>query len=126
MMQVLVVDDSALVRRQVAATLIGQGFAVVEAFDGQDAREKLEKFPDLKLVVCDVTMPRMSGLEFLHAIRYEGKHLDLPVIMLTTEGRPEMIAQAKQLGAKGWLIKPLKPELLLATVAKISGAMKAA
>lgn len=125
MMQVLVVDDSALVRRQVAATLIGEGFAVVEAFDGQDAREKLVAFPDLKVVVCDVTMPRMSGLEFLHAIRYDGKHLDLPVIMLTTEGRPEMIAQAKQLGAKGWLIKPLKPELLLATVAKFADAKAA-
>jgi len=124
-MKVLVVDDSALVRRQVAATLIAQGFAVVEAFDGQDAREKLVAFPDLELVVCDVTMPRMNGLEFLHAIRYEGKHMDLPVIMLTTEGRPEMIQQAKQLGAKGWLVKPLKPELLLATVAKISAAKAA-
>ena len=119
MMQVLVVDDSALVRRQVAATLIGQGFAVVEAFDGQDAREKLEKFPDLKLVVCDVTMPRMNGLELLAAIQQDGSYRG-PIVMLTTEGRPDLITQAKALGAKGWLVKPLKPELLLATIAKLA------
>lgn len=119
MKKVLVVDDSALIRRQVGNVLKGAGYEVVEAIDGQDAREKLAAMPDASMMVCDVTMPRMNGLELLAALQQEGGFKG-PIVMLTTEGRPELIAQAKTLGAKGWLVKPLKPELLLATVAKLA------
>jgi two-component system chemotaxis response regulator CheY len=120
MRKVLVVDDSALVRRQVSNTLKGAGYETVEAVDGLDAREKLAATPDVVMVVCDVTMPRMNGIELLTCLqqdRFAGS-----VVMLTTEGRPEVVSQARALGAKGWLIKPLKPDFLLATVAKLLAA----
>lgn len=118
MKKVLVVDDSALVRRQVGNVLKGAGYEVVDAVDGQDAREKIAAAGDFSMIVCDVTMPRMSGLELLAALQQDG--FKGAIVMLTTEGRPEIVTQARSLGAKGWLVKPLKPDLLLATVAKLA------
>ena len=118
--KILIVDDSAMVRRQVTSALVGAGFLVVEAVDGEDAREKLAATPDTGLIVCDVTMPRMNGIEFLEAIRQESRFDGVPVVMLTTEGRPDMIQRAKTLGAKGWLVKPFKPDLLISAVQRLA------
>lgn len=119
---VLVIDDSQMVRQQVNKVLSGAGFSVVEAHDGMDALEKLSANPKVGLVVCDVNMPRMGGLEFLEQIKKEGGGLRLPVVMLTTEGQPELIQRAKALGAKGWIVKPFKPELLIAAAKKLTGS----
>jgi two-component system chemotaxis response regulator CheY len=113
---VMVVDDSAPVRQQVGLALREAGFDVVEAVDGQDGVEKLSAQPSICVVVCDVNMPRMNGIEFLASAR--GK---CPVLMLTTEGHADLIAQAKSLGAKGWIIKPFKAPLLVAAVQKLAG-----
>ncbi len=115
---VLVVDDSMMVRKQVGAALKGQGYDVVEAVDGADALEKIAGNPDLRLIVCDVNMPRMNGLEFLEQL--SAKNSAVPVVMLTTEGQPELIQRAKSLGAKGWLVKPFKPDYLTATAKKLA------
>jgi len=117
-MNVLVIDDSGLVRRQVANVLKGLGYAVVEAVDGIDALAKLEGTPDTRLIVCDVNMPNMNGIEFLEKL--STKNTGVPVVMLTTEGQPEMIQRAKSLGAKGWIVKPFKPEFLIATAKKLA------
>jgi two-component system chemotaxis response regulator CheY len=114
----MVVDDSSLVRKQVTAALQGPGYLVTEAVDGIDALEKLVGLEDMKLIVCDVNMPRMNGLEFLE--RLSGQGSSVPVVMLTTEGQPELIQRAKSLGAKGWIVKPFKPQFLLATAAKLA------
>lgn len=113
---ILVVDDSLLVRKQVGNALRGLGYSVVDAVDGLDALERLETCPTIQMIICDVNMPRMNGIEFLERIHSKGN--SLPVVMLTTEGEPELIQRAKALGAKGWLIKPFKPEFLEATVKK--------
>lgn len=113
---VLVVDDSLLVRRQVGNALKTLGYAVVEAVDGLDALDKLEAAAETHLIVCDVNMPRMNGIEFLE--RLSARALPPPVVMLTTEGEPELIQRARALGAKGWLIKPFKAEFLEATAKK--------
>ena len=115
---VLVIDDSGLVRRQVSLVLKGLGYGVIEAVDGVDALAKLEGNTDTRLIVCDVNMPNMNGLEFLE--RLGAKNAGVPVIMLTTEGQPEMIQRAKSLGAKGWIVKPFKPEFLIATAKKLA------
>ena len=115
---VMVIDDSLMVRRQVATALKGLGYAVVEAVDGLDALEKLAAAPEIGLIVCDVNMPRMNGIEFLERMRTQGS--PVPVVMLTTEGQPELIQRAKSLGAKGWLVKPFKPEFLVATARKLA------
>jgi two-component system chemotaxis response regulator CheY len=116
---VLVVDDSLMVRRQVATALTAAGFHIVEAVDGADALTKIDAHPDAALVVCDVNMPRMNGLELLEATRL--RRPALPFMMLTTEGQPELIASARALGAKGWMVKPFKPDLLVAAARKLSG-----
>jgi len=116
--KILVVDDSAMVRRQVGGALKTIGYAVVEAQDGVDALEKLAASPDVRMIVCDVSMPRMNGLEFLEQLCARGSAV--PVLMLTTEGQPELIQRARSLGAKGWLVKPFKPEFLEATAKKLA------
>ena len=118
--KVLIIDDSMMVRKQVGQALIGAGFSVIEATDGVDALQKLTTSPDTRLVVCDVNMPRMSGIEFLEAIRKVESTANLPVVMLTTEGQPELVQRAKALGAKGWIVKPFKPDLLVAAAKKLT------
>jgi two-component system chemotaxis response regulator CheY len=115
---VLVVDDSLMIRKQVGATLRGLGYCVIEAVDGVDALEKLTANADACLIVCDVNMPRMNGLELLEALAARGSAV--PVVMLTTEGQPELMQRAKALGAKGWIVKPFKPEFLTATAKKLA------
>jgi two-component system chemotaxis response regulator CheY len=114
--KILVVDDSMMVRRQVGGTLRNLGYLVVEAVDGLDALEKLDANRDAQFIVCDVNMPRMNGIEFLERLSASGSKV--PVVMLTTEGEPDLIQRAKALGAKGWLLKPFKAEFLEATVKK--------
>jgi two-component system chemotaxis response regulator CheY len=116
--RILVIDDSLLVRRQAMTALKVPGYLVSEAVDGIDGLEKLAGLPDTKLIVCDVNMPRMSGIELLERLHQQGSVV--PIVMMTTEGQPELIERAKSLGAKGWIIKPFKPEVLLAAAAKLA------
>ncbi len=116
--KILVIDDSAMVRGQVGRSLTAAGFSVIEAADGVGALEALAANPDVKLVICDVNMPRMNGIEFLEEKNRLGN--PVAVVMLTTEGQPELIQKAKLLGSKGWVVKPFKPELLVATAKKLT------
>jgi two-component system chemotaxis response regulator CheY len=120
--KVMVIDDSRTVRQQVGLVLSEAGYEVLEAYDGLDGAEKIAATPELALVICDVNMPRMNGIEMLSLVKQNPSNASLSILMLTTEGQPALIAQAKQAGAKGWLIKPFKPDLLLATVRKIAGS----
>ena len=117
--KVLVVDDSKFVRSQVGRALPAAAFVIVEAGDGMEALEKLAQHADVCLVVCDVNMPRMDGLQFLEALRKQPAWKTLPVVMCTTEAHPDMVTTAATFGAKGWIVKPFKPETLLATVHKL-------
>jgi two-component system chemotaxis response regulator CheY len=125
MAKVLVVDDSTTVREQVAQTLAQAGYEVLEAFDGVDAGEKLARHGDVALVLCDLHMPRQTGLELLEELRLEARRPPLTVVMLTSEGQPELVAKAKSLGAKGWMLKPVAGGVLVATVEKLMGAAPA-
>jgi two-component system, chemotaxis family, chemotaxis protein CheY len=118
--QVMIVDDSAIVRQQVGKALTQAGFQVIQATDGADALEKLERTPGVGLVVCDVNMPRMNGIEFLQNLS-KGP-IRVPVVMLTTEGQPSLIETAKSFGARAWIVKPFKAELLVAAVQKLLAA----
>jgi two-component system chemotaxis response regulator CheY len=121
--KVLIIDDSMMVRAQVGRALTGAGFSIIEASDGLDGLQKLGASPDTKLVVCDVNMPRMNGIEFLENIRKEPATANVPVVMLTTEGQPELVQRAKALGAKGWIVKPFKPDLLVAAAKKLTASV---
>lgn len=118
--RVLIVDDSSSVRRQVCGVLLQAGYDMVEAADGVEGAETIRAQLDLDLVICDVNMPRMNGLDMLDTLHDELAKRQLPVMMLTTEGQPEAMARAKKAGAKGWIVKPFKEPLLLSAVGKLT------
>ena len=120
--KVMVVDDSRTVRQQLGVLLTEAGYEVIEASDGVDGAEKIGQTTDLAMVICDVNMPRMDGIQMLSMLRADPKNANLSVLMLTTEGQPELIAKAKAAGARGWIVKPFKPDMLLGAVRKLVGA----
>ena len=122
MKRVLVVDDSPTVRELVRSTLEGGGFQTVEACDGGEGLALLDNDRDIALVISDVNMPVMGGLDFLDRFVSTGRSQHVPFVLLTSEALPSMIERAKKAGAKGWIVKPFKPVLLLAAVRKLLGA----
>jgi two-component system chemotaxis response regulator CheY len=120
--KILVIDDSTTVRQQVGIALTQAGFEVVEAVDGRDGETKITSNRDLALVICDVNMPHVNGIDLLERVKKDGKNPQLPIVMLTTEGQASLIERAKKLGAKGWIVKPFKADLLVAAVRKLAGA----
>lgn len=117
---ILIVDDSATVRQQVRTALTSAGYTAVEAVDGQDGLNKIRTNQQIAMVICDVNMPRMNGIEMLRSVAREKVRPGLPIVMLTTEGSPALIRDAKAAGAKGWIVKPFKPRMLLAAVQKLA------
>jgi len=116
--RIIVIDDSETVREQVSIVLTGAGYEIVEAGDGVDGAEVIRANSGASLAICDVNMPRLGGVEMLEKLAGAG-NLTLPVLMLTTEGRPDLIERARAAGAKGWMVKPFKPTMLLAAVQKL-------
>jgi two-component system chemotaxis response regulator CheY len=114
---ILVIDDSMLARQEISRAVSSAGFSVIEATDGIDGLLKLTATPTVRLIVCDVNMPRMNGMEFLERVNETG--LRVPLLMLTTQSQPEFIHRAKALGAKGWIVKPFRCEVLAAAVKKL-------
>ena len=117
MKKILVIDDSETIRQQVKQALAATGYEIIEAVDGIDGLEKLRAVTDLDIALCDVNMPRMNGLDMIAEVQRSGPKI--PILMLTTEGQPSLIKRARESGAKGWIVKPFKPELLVAAVTKL-------
>jgi len=115
---VMVVDDSSSVRLVVGMALKGAGYEVVEACDGADALRKLDG-RKIHLVISDVNMPNMDGLTLLKHIKSLPAYKFTPVIILTTETDAAKKQTGQLGGAKAWVVKPFKPEQLLAAVAKL-------
>ena len=124
MKKILVIDDSETIRQQVKQALAATGYEIIEAVDGVDGLEKLRAVTDLDIALCDVNMPRMNGLDMIAEVQRSGPKI--PILMLTTEGQPSLIRRARESGAKGWIVKPFKPELLVAAVTKLIEAPAAA
>lgn len=122
MKKILVIDDSATVRQQVRSALVCGEFSIIEAVDGEDGLARLDQHEDIAMVLCDVNMPRMNGLEMLESLAAGSGRVRLPILMLTTEAAPSLVDRAKKAGAKGWIVKPFKPELLLGAVRKLTAA----
>jgi two-component system chemotaxis response regulator CheY len=118
--RVLIVDDSATVRLQVRQALGPAGFDVVEASDGQEGIEMIQRDTEIAAVICDVNMPRKTGLELIEEVKANGQAAQLPIIVMTTEGQPALVQRAKAAGATGWLVKPFKPHVLVAAMAKLT------
>jgi two-component system chemotaxis response regulator CheY len=119
--KILIVDDSRTIRQQVTLTLGQAGYQILEAEDGVQGLDMIGAQSDIALVICDINMPNMNGIEMLTAVKADVRNAALPVLMLTTEARADLIQQAKRIGAKGWVVKPFKPDQLAAAVRKIVG-----
>jgi two-component system, chemotaxis family, chemotaxis protein CheY len=118
--KVLVVDDSQSIRNEVSDALGPAGFNVLQAADATEAFAHLGKHQDIAMVVLDVNMPGMSGIDMLERIHRDQPERDLPVLMLTTEAERSLVDRAKKAGAKGWLLKPVKPQLLVSTILRLA------
>jgi two-component system chemotaxis response regulator CheY len=118
--QIMIVDDFAGIRHMVSSTLKGAGYEVVEAKDGKDALSKLESTP-VQMVITDLNMPNLDGICLAQGIRANPVYKFIPIIMLTTEARDSKIKEGKSAGVTAWLMKPFKPEQILAVVKKVLG-----
>ncbi|WP_196139309.1 response regulator [Aliikangiella sp. G2MR2-5] len=121
MAQILVVDDSATVRNEVAGFLSSNGFTVETANDGKEGLDKTRSDSGLKLIISDVNMPNMDGLTMAEKIRSELGNQTVNIIMLTTESDPRMKERGKAAGVKGWIVKPFNGAAIVGAVKKLVG-----
>jgi two-component system chemotaxis response regulator CheY len=117
---IMVVDDSTSIRQMVTFTIKNSGYDVVEAVDGQDALAKMSEQP-VNMVVTDLNMPNLDGIGLIKNIRLDPAHKYIPVVMLTTESQEEKKQEGRQAGATGWIVKPFKPDQLIAVIRKVLG-----
>jgi two-component system chemotaxis response regulator CheY len=115
---ILTVDDASTIRKMVSFTLRGAGHEVLESPNGQDALMLLETH-SVDLVITDIHMPAMDGIELTRRLRASPTMGRTPILLLTTESDPAKKAEGRAAGATGWIVKPFSQEQLLAVVARI-------
>ncbi len=117
---VLSVDDSKSIRDMIDFTLAPLGYRVIGAENGA---EGLQKFRSevVNLVITDLNMPVMNGIDFIREVRRSPRGMGVPIIMLTTETKPEMKEAGKAAGATGWINKPFDSAMLVAVARKLAG-----
>jgi two-component system chemotaxis response regulator CheY len=118
MVRILAVDDSPTMRRMVSATLSAAGYSVQQAADGCEALE-LARREAFDLVVTDINMPNMDGIQLIEQLRALEGYKSVPLLVLTTEANAQRKTQGRRAGATGWLVKPFNPQLLVSVVAKV-------
>lgn len=112
-MKILVVDDSSTMRRIIKNTLNRLGYKeLFEAENGAQAWEVLSQTPNISVLVTDWNMPEMNGLELVKKVRAEQKYVDLPIIMVTTEGGKTEVITALKAGVNNYIVKPFTPDVL--------------
>ncbi|HZV19667.1 MAG TPA: response regulator [Sphingobium sp.] len=118
--RILAVDDSRSMRAMLRVTLADSGFDVAEAEDGQAALDWLED-NEVDLIITDINMPRLDGFGFIERLRGQGRrHVNRPILVLTTECSVEKRAQARAVGATGWIAKPFDAAQLVAAVQRLA------
>ena len=121
---ILIVDDSRSVRHSVSVVLKRAGFEMAEAGDGLEGLAMVDSNRNIDMVICDINMPNMNGLEMVEKIKAKPENKSLPILMLTTEGQASLVKRAKQAGAVGWIVKPFNPRQLVQTVNHLTGASR--
>jgi two-component system chemotaxis response regulator CheY len=116
--RILTIDDSKTIRDMLRMTLVDAGFEVLQAVDGQDGVEVMDR-ETVDLVITDINMPRMNGYEVVRHLRSNPAHKSLPILVLTTESDTDKKNLAREAGATGWMVKPFDPDKLIATVRKV-------
>lgn len=118
--KILAVDDSVSIRTSISFVLKQEGYDITEAVDGVDglAKAKADKY---NLIITDINMPNMDGIEMIKQLRQTDGYKFTPIIALTTESQESKMQEGKAAGATGWIVKPFTSEKLIAIVKKIIG-----
>ena len=120
MIKVLTVDDSRTMRDMLRVALVGGGFNVVEAIDGEDGLKVLEQ-NGADVIITDINMPKLDGFGFIEQVRVNDAYRATPILVLTTESAPELKARARAAGATGWIVKPFEAPKLVKALQMIAG-----
>jgi len=116
---VLTVDDSRTMRELLMSALTDAGFDIVQAVDGLDGLKVLEtSVPDV--IITDITMPRMDGIDFIKEVRADARRRSIPILVLTTETELSLKDRAQEAGATGWIAKPFHPEKLSEAIRRVA------
>lgn len=115
---ILIVDDSDSLREVVGIALKNAGYEVIEGADGQEGLKQLDG-KKVHLIISDVNMPNMNGIEMVKKIKEMPDYKFTPIIMLTTESGDDMKEEGRSAGVKAWMVKPFKPEQMLDAVSKL-------
>ena len=118
MKQILIIDDSLSIRELVKETLESENFSVNTAENGEQGL-KLANENSYDLIISDINMPIMNGIEFTIQVRKLAQYQFTPILILTTEHDVKKKMQGKQAGATGWLVKPIVAEQLINTVFRV-------
>ena len=116
---VLIVDDSVSMRQMVAFTLQGAGFDVIEAGDGKEAVSKLNGGAKPNLVITDLNMPKLTGIQLTEKVREKYSAEELPILLITTQTDKDETAEAYKAGISDVIYKPFTKEHLKATIDKL-------
>jgi len=117
---IMTVDDSASIRLMVNFTLKELGYDIVMAANGEDALTKLND-KKIDLLITDFNMPELNGVGLVRKVREIPEYKFLPIVMLTTESQLEKKFEGRKAGVTGWIVKPFKPEQLIAVVKRMLG-----
>ena len=117
--KIMVVDDSATIRMSLKNTLTNAGLEVVQASDGEEALKMLQDGTKPDLIITDINMPKMGGLELIKNVRKLPGLRFVPILALTTESAQEKRDEARKNGATGWIVKPVKGTELLGIIKKV-------
>jgi len=118
--KLLVVDDSQLIHNMYRLVMNRyQGCRIADAMNGLEALDILSKENDFDLILLDINMPVMNGIQFMEKIFNGNLYRHIPVIVISTEGREEDTLRALKLGASGYVVKPFKPHLLHELIEKV-------
>jgi two-component system chemotaxis response regulator CheY len=112
MKTILVIDDSPTIRKLLTFVLKKEGYVIAEAEDGIDAMEQLSHI-QVDIILVDLNMPNMDGIEFAKTLRSNYYYMDTPIIMLTTTKDDDLKRQAFEAGVNLFLNKPIQPNILL-------------
>jgi two-component system chemotaxis response regulator CheY len=115
--KVLVVDDSKLMRKMYEVML--RQYPLAYAADGREALDRLRENADIDLILLDINMPNMTGLEFLAEMRADAGHAQTKVVIISTEGREEDTARGLEAGANAYISKPFRTEQILEVISRL-------
>ena len=121
--KVLIVDDSKLLHRMFEMML--RQYPLVHAYDGREGLDRLDQHNDVDLVLLDINMPRMNGLEFLAAVKSHPAHKQIPIVIITTEGTEDDTQRGLEAGAAAYVKKPFRNEELIAVITRLTASTAA-